>query len=120
MDHYQTEREIERETEIFPANKSVAILAQTLFAGTKRRRVQAAPAAIAGMSNFWRLLVSRSAEYVLVSVDSELVPPELLRQGKVRGWEISISTFPARHRAMMPGIWPKLWRMFVSSVIPRA
>ncbi len=91
-----------------------------MFAGTKRRRAQAAPAAIAEMSEFWRWLVSRSGEYVLISVDAELVPEEVLRQGKVRGWELSMYTFPARHRARFPGVWAEIWWMFVSSGIPTA
>ncbi len=31
---------------------------------------------------------------------------------------ISISTFPGRHRARIPGIWPELWWISVSSGVP--
>ncbi len=37
---------------------------------------------------------------------------------KIRGREVSISTLPARHRARIPGIWPELWWISVSSGIP--
>ena len=36
----------------------------------------------------------------------------------VRSREISIKTVPGRHRARIPGIWPKLWWISISSRIP--
>ena len=36
----------------------------------------------------------------------------------IRGREVSISTLPAHHRARIPGIWPKLWWISVSTGTP--